>query len=146
MFKFKFKTSLAAVAVLATASVAFAYAQNPHVQKRQEAMGLIGSNAKKLNQMSKGQLPFDAAMAQAAFVAISQKAAEVPALFETEAEDPESDAADEIWFLWDEFVTKAEALEAAASAGTGVDSPAALETALQGLNGACKSCHSQFKL
>ena len=60
--------------------------------------------------------------------------------------DPESDAADEIWFLWDEFVAKSEALKAAADAGMGVDSPEALGAALQGLNGSCKDCHSQFKL
>jgi len=142
----KLKTALATALVLGTAGFAVAYAQNPDVQKRQEAMGLIGSNTKKLNQMSQGQVAFDAAAAQAAFSAIYDKATQVPTLFEPEADDPESDAADEIWFLWDEFVAKSQALQAAAEAGTGIDSPEALGAALQGLNGTCKDCHSQFKL
>lgn len=142
----KLKTALAAALVLGTAGFAVAYAQNPDVQKRQEAMGLIGSNAKKLNQMSQGQVAFDAAAAQAAFAAISERAAQVPALFEVEADDPESDAADEIWMMWDDFVAKSQALQAAAQAGAGVDSPEALGAAMQGLNGTCKDCHSQYKL
>jgi cytochrome c556 len=142
----KLKTALAAAVVMGTATFAVAYAQNPDVQKRQETMGIIGSNMKKLTQMSRGQISFDAGEAQAAFAKISEKAGEVPVVFEAEADDPESDAAPEIWFMWDEFTAKAEALKAAADAGAGVDSPDALNAALGNLGGACKSCHSQFKL
>jgi cytochrome c556 len=141
-----FKTTLAALALMSTAGIAFAYASDPHVQQRQETMGLIGSNVKKLTQMMKGEVAFDAAAAQAAFAKISEKAAMVPEVFETEAEDPESDAADEIWLNWEDFVAKAGALKAAADAGANVDSPEALGAAMGSLGGACKACHSLYKL
>lgn len=140
------KTSLAAVMVLATAGIALAYATNPDVQKRQETMGLIGSNMKALGKMAKGATPFDAAAAQAAFAKIAEKAAMVPTVFETEANDPESKAAPEIWLNWEDFTAKAAALKAAAEAGTSVDSPEALGAAVGKLGATCKACHSVYKM
>jgi len=140
------KTLLAGALVLGTATFALGFAQDPDVQKRQEAMGLIGSNMKKLAGMAQGKVPFDAAAAQAAFAKISEKAAMVPALFEAEATDPESEAADEIWFMFDDFTVKSEALKAAADAGASVDSPEALGAAMGPLSGSCKACHSLYKL
>lgn len=133
-----------ALGVLATA--AFSAAQDPDVAARQEAMGLIGSNMKKIAAMVKGEAAFDAEAAQAAFAKIVEKADRVPDLFETRSNtDPEAEAKDAIWDNWDDFVTKAGALKAAAEAGTGVDSPEALAAAMGPLAGACKSCHSTYK-
>lgn len=140
-------TALVATLILGTAaSVAFAAAQDPDVRARKEAMGLIGSNVKKLTQMAKGEVAFDAAAAQAAFANISQKAAVVPVLFEPQSNtDPESEAKDAIWANWDDFATKASELKLAADAGAAVDSPEALGAAVAGLGGACKACHSVYK-
>ncbi|MEZ5720645.1 MAG: cytochrome c [Paracoccaceae bacterium] len=78
------KSALVAALVLGTAaSAALAAAMDADVRARQEAMGLIGSNVKKVTQMVKGEVAFDAAGAQAAFAAIAEKADMVPALFET---------------------------------------------------------------
>jgi cytochrome c556 len=141
------KSALAAALMLGTAvSAAFAAAQDPDVLARKEAMGLIGSNVKKLTAMAKGETAFDAAAAQAYFAAISEKAAMAPALFEPQSNsDPESDAKDAIWENWDDFVTKAADLKTAADAGASVDSPEALGAAMGGLGGACKACHSVYK-
>jgi len=140
------KTTLAAALAFGAATVAIAEATNPIVKARQEAMGMIGANTKVLGQMAQGKTAFDAAAAQAAFSVISQKAAEVPALFEVEAEDPESEARAEIWFMYDDFVAKSEALKTAAEAGLGVDSPEALGAAMGPLSGSCKACHSDYKM
>ncbi|GGD37417.1 c-type cytochrome [Sinisalibacter lacisalsi] len=142
----KLNTALAAAVVLGTASFAFAQAQDANIKNRQAAMKVVGANTKALGEMVQGKTSFDAAAAQEAFAAISAKAAEVPVLFEAEVTDPESDAADEIWMMWDDFIDKAGALKAAADAGAGVDSPEALGAAFGDLNGACKACHTQFKL
>jgi cytochrome c556 len=141
------KTAIAAVLVLGTAaSAAFAAAQDPDVIARKEAMGLIGSNVKKLTQMTKGEIDFDAAAAQASFALIAEKAATVPVLFEPQSNtDPESEAKDAIWENWDDFVAKANDLKLAADAGATVDSPQALGAAMGGLGGACKECHSVYK-
>lgn len=141
------KTSLAAALVLGAAvTAAFAAAQDPEVIARKEAMGLIGSDVKKLTAMAKGDTAFDTAMAQQYFAEISEQAGRVPTLFETKSNtDPESDAKDAIWDNWDDFVAKANGLKMAADAGASVDSPEALGAALGALGGACKACHSVYK-
>ncbi|SMH47583.1 cytochrome c [Maritimibacter sp. HL-12] len=142
----KLKSVFAAALVLGTATFALAESQDPDVQNRQAAMKTVGANTKTLGEMVQGKTAFDAAAAQLAFATIAGKAGEVPVLFEAEVTDPESDAADEIWMMWDEFVAKAGALKTAAEAGSGVDSPEALGAAFGNLNEACKACHTQFKL
>lgn len=141
------KSALVAALVLGTAaSAALAAAMDPDVRARQEAMGLIGSNVKKVTQMVKGEVAFDAAGAQAAFAAIAEKADMVPALFENPSNsDPEAEAKDAIWENWDDFTAKAGALKAAAEAGASVDSPEALAAAMGPLGEACKACHSTYK-
>jgi len=140
------KTAFAAALVLGTASFAYADSQDPDVKNRQAAMKIVGANTKTLGEMAQGKTAFDATAAQEAFNTIAGKAAEVPVLFEAEVTDPESDAADEIWMMWDDFVEKAGALKAAAEAGAGIDSPEALGAAFGEMNGACRACHTQYKL
>lgn len=133
-----------ALGTLATA--AFAAAQDPDVAARQEAMGLVGSNVKKIATMVKGEVDFDAEAAQAAFAKIAEKAEMVPTLFEPQSNtDPEAEAKDAIWENWDDFVAKAGDLKAAAEAGMSVDSPEALAAAMGPLNNTCKACHSTYK-
>lgn len=141
------KTALTAAFVIGTAaSAAFAAAQDPDVIARKEAMGLIGSDVKKLTAMAKGETTFDTAQAQAWFEEIVEKAAAVPALFETKSNtDPESKAKDAIWDNWDDFVAKANDLKAAAETGASIDSAEALGAAMGGLGGTCKECHSVYK-
>ncbi len=141
------KSALAAALVLGTAGTAVvAAAMDPDVRARQEAMGLVGSNMKKIATMAKGEVDFDAAAAQVAFANIAEKAAMVPALFETQSNaDPEAEARDAIWENWDDFVAKAGTLQAAAEAGAGVDSPEALAAAIGPLAETCKACHSTYK-
>ncbi|MCB1338493.1 MAG: cytochrome c [Maritimibacter sp.] len=141
------KTALAAALVIGTAGTAvFAAAMDPDVQARQEVMGMIGANMKTIGEMAQGKIAFDAAAAQAAFATIAENAAKVPTVFETESNtDPESEARDDIWMNWEDFVTKATALQSAAEAGAGVDSPEALGAAMGPLGGACKDCHTLYK-
>lgn len=140
------KTLLAATLVLGAASAAFAAAQDPDVRARQEVMGLIGSNLKKIAPMAQGKADFDAAAAQAAFAKIAEKAAMVPGVFETRSNtDPEAEAKDALWDNWDDFVTKAAALQKAAEAGANVDSLEALQATFGPLAGACKACHTEYK-
>lgn len=141
------KTALVAVLAIGTAATAaFAAAQDPDVAARQEAMGLIGSNVKKIASMIKGETEFDAATAQGYFAAIAEKAEAVPSLFETQSNtDPEAEARDAIWENWDDFVEKAGALQAAAEAGASVDSAEALAGAFGGVSDTCKACHMTYK-
>ena len=139
--------ALVAALVLGTAaSAALAAAMDPDVRARQEAMGLIGSNVKKVTQMVKGEVAFDAAGAQAAFAAIAEKADMVPALFENPSNsDPEAEAKDAIWENWDDFYSRSlEAADVAYRAGRAAshDEVLALTEELEGM---CISCHDAYR-
>lgn len=142
------KRTLAAVltgAILSTAAIAHADVSNPAVAARMDAMKAIGGSMKTLGDMAKGATDFDAAAAQAALDTVAAKAAEVPALFEAQETDPESEAKPEIWTNWDDFVSKAQAMQAAAE-GASIGSAADIGPAMGALGGTCKACHSDYRM
>lgn len=132
------------VALSGSALIAHANVENPTVKARMDLMSAIGADMKTLGQMAKGQIDFDAAAAQAALDAMAAAAAEIPAKFEANETDPESDAADAIWENWDDFVAKAETLKAAA--GATVTDAASLGAAMGSVGPTCGGCHKPYKL
>lgn len=140
------KPMFAALALGAFATAALAAAQDPDVAARQEAMGMIGSNMKKIGSMAKGEVAFDEALAQSYFTEIATIAGTIPTLFTAQSNvDPEAEARDILWVEWDKFTAMATGLQEAAQAGTTVDSPEALGAAMGPLGQACKTCHSAYK-
>lgn len=136
-----------ALGLIVAGGMAFAEgeASDPTVKARQEIMKTIGMNTKVLGDMAGGKADFDAAAAEAAKAAMIAAAAEVAVKFEMQADDPASEAKAEIWSNWDDFVTKADALGAAAEA---LD-PSSLEgvrAGMGGIGGSCKGCHSLYRM
>ncbi|WP_138465301.1 cytochrome c [Poseidonocella sp. HB161398] len=139
---------LVASAALSALSFAVQAAEptDPHVIERTQAMKTIGKNTKILGDMAKGAVAFDAAAAQEAAATIAATATEVPSLFETEADDPASEALPVIWTQYDDFTTKAADLEMAASAAAeSIQAQADLGPALGQIGAACKACHSTYR-
>lgn len=135
---------LAAVA-LAGPVLAHGDVKNPVVKMRHAAMKAIADNTKVLGEMAKGALPFDAAKAQEAAVAIAAQAAMTPALFEDPSNtDPKSEALPAIWDDFADFTAKSGALVAAAK---GVDTSTfdGVRAGLGQIGGACKACHSKYR-
>lgn len=132
-------------ALIATATLAHAEVTNPAVKARMDAMGAIGGSMKTLGGMAKGSMEFDAAQAQAAIDTIAENAAMVPALFEANETDPESEAAPAIWTNWDDFLMKSNALTTAAQ-GVTITDQASIGAAMGAIGGTCKACHSDYKL
>lgn len=119
--------------------------QDPTVKARMDLMGVIGMNTKALGDMAGGKAEFDAAKAAMAKDAIIAASAEIAAKFEPQATDPVSEAKAEIWTSWDDFVKKAEALNAAATAldASSLDS---VKAGMGGIGGACKDCHTTYRM
>jgi cytochrome c556 len=140
----KFFAKAVFVSALAVASVVYAEATDPTVKARQELMKTIGSNVKALGDMAGGKVAYDAAAAGAAKAALVAAAAEIPAKFETQATDPDSEAKAEIWTGWDDFVKKAGALGTAAGA-MDVASVETIGAGMGAIGGACKDCHTTFR-
>ena len=129
------------------AGVAFAKegVQDPTVKARMDLMGTIAMNTKALGDMAGGKAPFDAAAATAAKDALVAASSDIAAKYEAQATDPVSEAKAEIWTNWDDFVAKAGALNAAATA-LDVTSAETIGAGMGAVGGACKDCHSTYRM
>ena len=139
---------IAAIGALLAAGAAFAEgdATDPAAVEREKVMKAIGGAMGTLGGMAKGEVAYDAAAAEAAKAALIAAAGGVPAAFETQGgEDATSEAKPEIWTSWDDFVKKNEALTAAATAAD-VSSAEAIGASLGAIGGACKDCHTAYRV
>lgn len=119
--------------------------QNAVVKERMDAMSVIAASTKVLGDMAGDKVAFDAARATEAAAAIAAASATVPALFEAQADDPVSEAKPEIWANWADFTAKSEALHQAAQA-LDTSSLEGLKAGMGVVAGACKACHSTYRL
>lgn len=139
------KGLIAGLVLAAGVALAKEGVQDPTVKARMDLMGTIGMNVKVLGDMAGGKTDFDAAAAQAAKDAIVAASADIAAKFEPQATDPVSEAKPEIWMNWDDFVAKAGALNAAATA-LDPSSLDTVKTGMGGIGGACKDCHTTYRM
>lgn len=142
----RFVAKAAIVTLALTAGVAFAKegVQDPTVKARMDLMDTVGANTKVLGDMAGGKAAYDATAAEAAKVALAAAAAQIPAAFETNVDDPVSEARPEIWMNMEGFVEKGKALETAAGA-IDVSSVEGLQAGMGAIAGSCKSCHGDFR-
>jgi cytochrome c556 len=142
--RFVTKALIVSLTLTAGAAIAKEGVQDPTVKARMELMDTVGSNTKVLGDMAAGKAAYDASAAEAAKVALVAAATDIPAKFETEADDPVSEARPDIWMNTEGFVEKAKGLENAAGA-IDVSSLEAIQAGMGDLAGACKACHTDFR-
>jgi cytochrome c556 len=126
-----------------------AYAQertDPNAIARSELMKVVGKNTGVLGGMASGKEPYDAAAAEAAKAALVEAFGKVEATFmEQGAADPVDEAKPEIWANWDDFLSKANAAATAAGA-IDVASVETIGAGMGALGGACKDCHTSYRI
>ena len=142
--KLKTRTLVAGLMLVAGVAIA-ADAADPTVKAWQTLMDGNGGAAKALGGMASGEVPFDGAAAEAAKQTLIANAADIPVKFQTQAADPASKASPDIWANWDDFAAKAKALGDAASM-LDVSSLDTLKAGMGAVGGACKDCHSKYKM
>lgn len=119
---------------------------NPAVLARMESMKQQQDAVKILGSMVKGAVAFDAQKARAAIGQLAEHAAQTTVLFEAQEMDPKTEALPNIWTSFDDFETKAAALEAVALELQGaISDPGDLANGLTQIGSACKSCHQQYR-
>ncbi len=138
------KTLVAGLVLVAGVAFAKDGVQDPTVKARMDLMGTIGMNTKVLGDMAGGKSAFDASAAEAAKAALIAASAEIAAKFEPQATDPVSEAKPEIWTNWDDYVKKAGALNAAATA-IDVASAETIGAGMGAIGGACSDCHKAYR-
>ena len=131
---------------IGTAALAHSGVKDKNVEARMDAMEAIGAQTKVIGSMAKGKTAFDAVAANAALDQIAKHSAQVPALFETQGNDPKSEASPAIWEEWADFTALAENSTNVAKglAGT-ISAEADLGPALKKLGATCKACHSKYR-
>ena len=139
-------TVLILTSSLMIASMALAHngVKNPAVMARMQGMEQIGAASKVLGNMARGRVAFDAEGAASAKAALAQHAAEIPALFEAQEDDPKSEALPAIWSDFADFTAKADALRDAAEA-MDVTSAETIAAGMGTVGGACRSCHKAYR-
>jgi cytochrome c556 len=138
----------AVIGVLLTAGAAYAEGDrtDPNAKARSDLMRIVGKNTGILGDMAGGKAAYDAAAAEGAKAAIIEAAGMIEATFKDQgAADPASEAKPEIWANWDEFLTDAKALGDAAGA-MDVASAETIGAGMGALGGACKDCHTEFRV
>ena len=137
------RSVIAATAILGGVTVLLA--QSDQITERQALMKSNAKNAKNVTQMVKGDQPFDAAQAKAAFNTWHENAKKIPTLF-TSPPPPEAKtrALPKIWENKADFEAKAAALAKAASEGkhSTLDE---LKASFPSVQQACANCHDNFR-
>lgn len=150
-FRFSSVPLLSALALAAAgAAVLPATAQNGDpIAERQQVMKDVGRQSRTLNQMAKGEAPFDAAAAVAAFQAMNQDAQRFGTLFPEGSETGgNTEASPDIWTNRSEFQEHLDkfAADTAAAAAAAPQDVAALSEQFRAVGGNCRSCHEDFRV
>lgn len=125
-------------------ALAHAGTKDPTVKAWMANMKSISAETKVLGQMARRQTAFDAGAANVALARIAEHARDIPALFETPADDPSSEARDLIWSDWERYTAEADRLTELASAARIAD-PADLRPVVADIGQTCKSCHEIYR-
>jgi cytochrome c556 len=145
---FRLITAGAVCAVIGIAGVGVALAQNDPITARQDLMKSNGAQVKTLTEMVRGQQPFDAAKASAAFSKIADNLSKVGSLFPADSKTGhDTHALPKIWQNLDDFAAKATKVkdDATAAAEQVKAGPDALKTALATVGRDCTSCHDAYR-
>lgn len=137
-----------AIAAVLVAGAAYAEEDptDPSAIARGDLMKMVGKNTGILGDMAGGKAAYDAAAAEAAKAALIEAAGKIEATFmEQGAADPASEAKPEIWTNWDDFLVKAKALGDAAGA-IDVASAETIGAGMGTIGGACKDCHTTYRV
>lgn len=119
---------------------------NP-IAERQQAMKAIGAATREGAAMAKGEVPFDAAKAQAVFKTYSDSAKKASTLFpDTAKTGGETTAAPKIWEDQAGFKAAFAKFEADAAAGTSVTSLDGFRTAFGAATKNCGACHEAYRV
>lgn len=119
-------------------------AQDPAVKARIDVMKTIRMSTGTLGDMASGKAAFDAAAAGQAKTALATAAAQIPVVFEAQADDPVSESKPNIWTDWATFAADAKKLEDAATA-IDVSSVETLKAGMGAAGGTCRACHTVFR-
>jgi cytochrome c556 len=140
------RIAIAAVGVLTMSGFGVLAQQGDPIEQRQNLMKNNQEQVRTLSGMARGQAPFNAATAQAAFQRLEQNARQTPALFPAGSHQGKTAALPVIWERKADFDARAAKLEQDAKAAqTGITDQASLQAAVQRVGQNCGGCHETYR-
>jgi cytochrome c556 len=142
------RIALIALSSFMIAASSFSNAAEPQ-ELRQAAMKKVGGAIGLLSTMAKGEAPFDAAAAQAAFATMNAVSKEYVSLFPVGSETGfETEASPDIWANMDDFKAKVAKFDAdtAAAAGMTFADAAGVGAAIGSVAENCGACHKLYRV
>jgi cytochrome c556 len=139
------RTILAMIAV--AIGVSAVVAQTDPIATRKALMKKNNENARNVNQMIKGEAPFDVAKVDAAFAQWGDTAKQLPNLFPDDSKTgQETRALPKIWETRSDFDSKIAALaKAVADNKDKAKTLDALKVAFPNVNKTCDDCHESYR-
>jgi cytochrome c556 len=140
------KTTVAALGMLIAGGAGVLAQSGDPISQRQNLMKNNQDQMRTLTGMSRGQVPFNAATAQAAFQRLEQNAKQIPALFPAGSTQGKTAALPAIWERKADFDAHATKFEQDAKAvQAGITDQAGLQAAIQRVGQSCGSCHDAYR-
>jgi cytochrome c556 len=137
--------TLALSLLMTSGFVVWAQTSDP-IRQRQDLMKNNQEQVRALTGMARGQIPFNAATAQAAFQRIGQNAEQIPALFPAGSDQGKTAALPVIWERKADFDARAAKLAQDAKAvQAGVTDQAGLQALIQRVGQSCGGCHEIYR-
>jgi len=116
------------------------------ITQRQNLMKNNQEQMRALTGMARGQAPFNAATAQAAFQRLEQNAQQIPALLPAGSHQGKTAALPAIWERKADFDAHAAKLQQdARAAQSAITDQASLQAALQRVGQNCGGCHETYR-
>jgi cytochrome c556 len=137
---------VAALGVLVASGLGVLAQSGDPITQRQNLMKNNQEQMRALTGMARGQTPFNAATAQAAFQRLEQNAQQIPALFPAGSHQGKTAALPAIWERKADFDAHAAKLrQDARAAQSAVTDQAGLQAALQRVGQNCGGCHEPYR-
>ena len=151
MSNLKLKTT----ALCAIAAFALSLSSPPAALAHKGAMGIVKERMDKFKASEKATKQIkqalsrgDTAMVMAEAEFLVSWASEMDSYFPENSNQSPSEAKDEIWLQWDDFVGAILSFENASTAlidAAVTEDPRAMDSAFSDMTKSCKSCHQQFR-
>ena len=149
------KLKLKVTALCAISALALSLSSPPAVLAHKGAMGIVKERMDKFKASEKATKRIkqalsrgDIAMVMAEAEFLVSWASEMDSYFPENSNQSPSEAKDEIWLQWDDFVDAIQSCENASTAlidAAATEDPRAMDSAFSDMTKSCKSCHQQFR-
>ena len=151
MSNLKLKTT----ALCAIAAFALSLSSPPAALAHKGAMGIVKERMDKFKASEKATKRIKQALSRGDTVVVMAEAeflvswaSEMDSYFPENTNQSPSEAKDEIWLQWDDFVGAIQSFENASTAlidAAVTEDPRAMDGAFSDMTKSCKSCHQQFR-